>query len=545
MRTYRLPLLILLCFAAVIRVGGIPAAHAQSSIPYLSGFPQTRLGGVDFGSPTVVDIDGDGSLDILVPDNDSCVWGYHADGTLLPNFPLMAFGDCYKRPRINSPIAVGNVDDDPEPEIAAGTRGVSDLPGELGKVFVWNPDGTLVDGWPQEMIWEPEKNDSFPEVYTVILADVAGTSALEIIAGTSNNASDGGDPKVDNPLNLLVWDGSGTMLPGFPVGHRTPGIYGHLGAANLIGDDYAEIIVPRDQPRMSVYDATAFEIPGWPSRSYVVEDETDFSTDPYVVFTRGAPAIADLNRDGIPEIAVAGRVKEPLLSYETTTNGLLVWEPDGNRAPGWDTAQRSGLLQTKNFASNNGIAIADLDQDGMLDIIANFFDGTIRAYAHDATPMWTFNFSQGRNLMASEPVIGDITGDGQLNVVFGVYSPDYQHNEAGGVYALDAAGNLLPDFPLQLTHEGSSSKQGIRAAPTLTDLDGDCTLEIAAASWAGSLYVWDLDVPYIESRLPWPTGRQNIRRDGQMPIMKPASGEYRLFLPILMGTGCIPVEYAP
>jgi len=85
-----------------------------------------------------------------------------------------------------------------------------------------------------------------------------------------------------------------------------------------------------------------------------------------------------------------------------------------------------------------------------------------------------FNYAQGQTVFASEPVIGDIDGDGSLEVVFNTYDPRLM-GATVGTWALKNDASVVNGFPLYIGAGGAS------AAPTLADLDGDGYLEIAVA----------------------------------------------------------------
>jgi uncharacterized repeat protein (TIGR01451 family) len=108
-------------------------------------------------------------------------------------------------------------------------------------------------------------------------------------------------------------------------------------------------------------------------------------------------------------------------------------------------------------------------------------------------------------------VIGDIDGDGTLEIVFGTYVPmqgGADWDGPVGLWALKADGTVVPGFPLPIP------TPGMRAAPTLADLDGDGKLDILAATMEGLILVWDTPTTYYTDRLPWPTGRHDLRRSG-------------------------------
>ena len=139
----------------------------------------------------------------------------------------------------------------------------------------------------------------------------------------------------------------------------------------------------------------------------------------------GAPIVADLERDGTMEYIVVGDVKGPGpgLQDSIINSGMLVLEPDGIRRQGWETAALGDGILVHQDLPLQAPAVADLDNDGQLEIIVATHDGWIRAYKAGKTVLWAFNYTQGAVLFASEPVIGDIDGDGALEVIFGTYVP--------------------------------------------------------------------------------------------------------------------------
>ena len=537
-------LIMMMAFTWAVNRAEEHTAVAQS-FPHHPGFPRFEAGGtITFGSPTVADINRDGQLDILVPDGNGCVWAWDHTGTVLPNFPLQTAGSCQGKPRISGPLAVGDMDGDGALEIAAGTRGTGSSPGQRGKTFVWHADGSLAAGWPQEMVWNEQFGSGLPEVLTVAMANVTGNGLLELVAGTSNNASAGGTPQ-DATHNLYAFSSNGTVLPGFPAQYLRAGIWGFVGLADLNGDGYAELLTGRDHSFVNVYNAQGNQLPNWPVQSLVDPNDPQGL---FLEFTRDAPSMGDLDGDGIIEIVIAGKVRDPNQNRAVTNSGLLVLQPNGQRKPGWQVARLGGAPIYDDFHPTQAPALADLDRDGDLEIVVGMLDGIMRAYRADGSLMWQYNFAQGYRLFASEPVIGDVTGDGNVDILFGTYSPDNSANAQARLYGLSATGQPLPGFPLMLDHEGQSDKQGLRAAPTLADVDGDCLVEIVAGSQAAVLYVWDLPAVYNSFLMPWPTARHDFQRTGfvdtaVMPALVTIQGaaldlDYHTYLPLIENQFC-------
>jgi len=239
--------------------------------------------------------------------------------------------------------------------------------------------------------------------------------------------------------------------------------------------------------------------------------------DYHIAFTDNAPILADLEGDGETEYIIAGRlIGEP--TQTTINSGLLVLDAGGQRRPGWETpALGAGPPLHDSYHPQQAPVVADLDYDGDLEIIVATFDGYLRVYDHDKTLHWSYDFARGETLFASEAVVGDVNADGWLEILFGTYDPTFG-NAPVGLWALDVNGNVLSGYPLPV------ASPGVRAAPTLGDLDGDGDLEIMAAGLSGHVYVWDTPTRLDRIRLSWPTGRYDAQRSAWFRWLDPNLG---------------------
>ena len=79
---------------------------------------------------------------------------------------------------------------------------------------------------------------------------------------------------------------------------------------------------------------------------------------------------------------------------------------------------------------------------------------------------------------------------------------------------LSASGRRLHD--IRLRDQGSDGNGiGVPAAPSIADLDGDRRLEIVLTTFDHGIDVYR--VPRSRpNRLPWPTGRGNLLRNGSV-----------------------------
>ncbi len=158
-------------------------------------------------------------------------------------------------------------------------------------------------------------------------------------------------------------------------------------------------------------------------------------------------------------------------------------------------------------------AIANLVGDPSPEIVASLDDGFVYAYSSTGALLWKYDVTHGAaQMFMSEPVIADLNDDGQPEVIFGTYS--LQPN-GGHLIILDNTGALLHD--VTLPNQGTNGNGiGVAAAPTVGDLDGDGQLEIAVLTFDHGVDVFT--VPGSGTLcLPWPTGRGNWLRNGQGP----------------------------
>ena len=166
------------------------------------------------------------------------------------------------------------------------------------------------------------------------------------------------------------------------------------------------------------------------------------------------PAVVDVDGDRRPEIFFAPYQAVGYSTfYRLNSRGQVVWS-----------------FQTRAYASYASPAVADLDADGQYEVV--FADNKGNVYALDAaTGRQRWIYPMGGAADMNVAAIADLDRDGKREVVIG-------NHGNGTIHAIDNAGRGL------WTYATHGSIYGV----TIDDADGDGTLEIYAADWAGGVH---------------------------------------------------------
>jgi hypothetical protein len=323
-------------------------------------------------------------------------------------------------PQLSSP-KFADLDGDGKKDIVLSTYGISNPYGE-GFIHAWNHLGTELPGFPLQTVGPPPG--------TPALVDLNGDLSPEIIQGTWNY--------------LYIFQADGTNLPGWPKGMN---VSSSAAVADLECDGDLEIIVPSGT-KMYAYDVSGSLVTGFPVTASNSLTEA---------------AIGDLDNDGDMEI-VAGSYK----ASGSDTDFVYAWHHDGT--------QVSGFPVTTGGSVKAAPALADLDRDGTLEVIADCWSksATDFLYVWDHTgssePGWPINIPYIR---LSSPSVADLDGDEDLEIVVGglVTSPSW----AEQVNALHHDGTAVAGFPASLPN---SSAGNINSTCVTGDIDGDGQIEI-------------------------------------------------------------------
>jgi hypothetical protein len=468
------------------------------------------------GSPAVADLDEDGTPEILVP-RGSLLLGWHIDGTIV--FRAEA-GDG----RIwSSPVVVDLVPERPGLEVAVAARGA---------IYAFDSQAQLLPGFPRE--WQDE-------LRSLAAGDVDGDGRFELVAVTSSPLEANGQRDI-----ILVVNDDGSMASGFPSNtsgaagcddacYVTGGYDQNVALGDVNDDGVSDIFATQDNAYMSLHEGNgrAFDAaPIFEDRSKFLgvrflhdyaEAQQGYSDDEpnsnQAHFTNSAPAIADLDGDGVHDLIVLGSVQNTSQDDRFRGVGLWALHNDGTRLDAWITPfhapeYRAGLWDfdgTNVVGATNQVSVADIDPErGGPELVFAGFDGRIHAVDAGAQEIWATQYTDSDRVLTGGVAVADLSGDGSPEIVFASYSPDENRS---ALFILDAGGNELFEIALPA--------RGAMPVPTIDDADADGTLDIVVSLKDGEDMVQQVLVYQVPGSsancMPWPTGRGSYRRDGYVP----------------------------
>jgi Subtilase family/FG-GAP-like repeat len=429
---------------------------------YTSGaIPTSSRGESVDSSAAIGDINGDGTLEIVVSTWEGTLYAISTTGTLVSGFPvrLPLIPSCSQDEATpTTPPCMDLLDDITRGSFASPVLADFDGDGKLeivlaafdGNVYVFNGDGSLHSGFPVPVHSSlAYKRDHI--LTTPAVADFNGDGVPDILVGTNETIGNQG-----NTGFFYIVDGRGTAAP-------TP------------------------------------YLAGWP-----IEIPSQYTLPIVGQGTNSSPAIFDIEGNGQPNAFLQGNANNPWVlpaapGAQSGSNAPANLLPvRAGLAPGFDTGSQYGALSNARHGDDmlplfSHPSVGDLDQDGTPDIVMsgsglslalNMAANVLPKPFEHMLAMWS---GKTGHMMPGSPfvledysfltnqAIADITGDNYPEVIMGT----------GGyfVHAVDACGREAPNWP-------KFTGGWMTATPAVGDITGDHTLKVVEATREGFLYAW-------------------------------------------------------
>ena len=558
-------LLIALVITVALTAAAAPVATAQvcpqgsSSGPVQAPVFVRNLTGQTswFASPVVVDLDGNGSNELVTAYYD--VYVFSSDGTLLHRAEDGSG-------RVYAPHVVADLDGDGTTEVVAGR-------GHQVWAWEWNGSSLVVkSGWPADTT----TGGNPPEVRGMAAGDLDGDGTIEIVVTTTQTVATslGGTQVFVFSANGSSFQPPGGHSPAWPrynnlsgpgndadrngMGHSGFGCYGlNAGVGDIDDDPELEVLATYDNHHIQAFDPDGVAIDSsdyFTNRSSpwvgnrltwgqfirwadpaVEHDHYHLHTGTWphpdwtewLQWTASPPAVADLDLDGRAEVIGVPNI-EMHVPYVTQAYGVMVLEGshgDGSRSArrktGWENLPRGDTpIDVDGWYPPSGVpaaTIVNITGDAHPEIVVSLNDGFVYAFDHNGQRLWRRNTRHGLAIsFNSETTVADLNQDGTPELLLATFGDPDVHSSGNLMILRASDGAILHDVPLPNPgHNGNGN--GAPAAPAVGDLDGDGQLEVFVQTFDHGLDVFTIPGSGTGC-LMWPTARGGPIRSGQADL---------------------------
>jgi FG-GAP-like repeat len=246
--------------------------------------------------------------------------------------------------------------------------------------------------------------------------------------------------------------------------------------ADIDGNGIDDVVVGHEDGWVKVFrDGTNAYMPGWPQPAIIS------GNNPTAI--ESSPTVADLDRDGAPEIIMG--VGSTFVANQP--GGIVVFNRNGSvrcRWAGIDNMRVWGMIASPDgypegvFATP---AVGDVDGDGYPDMVFGGWDSYIHVVNRNCQETVPRFFND--DTIWSSPSLYDVDGDGRMEIFTGgdSHAGPSEHHPGGMVRALDWRNGQLvlmwKQKPMEVIH----------SSVAIGDINGDGRLEVVHG--AGDFYL--------------------------------------------------------
>ncbi len=390
---------------------------------------------------------------------------------------------------------LGDLDGDGVVDLAIGAMGDDDGGSQSGAVYIalMNADGTIKS---YQRI--TKTTDNLPlgdyNYFGIAMANVGdldrdGVTDLAVLGSKTGGASDDsvhflflnsdGTVKAHQSTRLLI---DGSVRPAF----ASMAVIG-----DLDGDGTTELAfgAPDDQAN-GIYTGAVYvmflDVDGsakrWQRISHQVGGGPQLSNSDF--FGESVASVGDLNQDGTPDLAVGARGDDSIASGSGAVH-ILFLDRDGT-ATGSNKISDPGTdgtaLVSNDYFGSALYAVGDLDGDGTDDLVVGASgdgtgafdagavyilllqpDGSVREYGKLASDLGGVQtLSQYDSFGHSVAPLGDLNGDGRIDLAVGAYRDSTGGTSRGAVHILQLDDGLPLGITDVIIHNGGGQRSTVQ-----------------------------------------------------------------------------------